>query len=414
MILKCAKGDPETEVRATALGLLRDDPRLREELREKAIDTNWLQEIYPHADSIIKILSKDEASWPVFRAHVDTAVGDDNDDLLALSISALEHDTSMRSRIRGLLRHDSLNVQIAAIGALRRDRASREHFLSLLGSSDKNLRKAAADVLRDVHEAQSHYTTLIGDRELEIRRIAIGVLRKSRDPESLEILLRRVPIEKNDRLRDQLLSAVAGAPGGIEILQARLQKDLNSHVRKTAAAALGRKPSEPMQPLVEVPSVRLVMSQLRGEPMACDALTRLSAFLGNPTPLDLDVGSELGDAALAWLCLRLAWASKGGQIEDGRPFGEVMPTVERLDGPGQVTVIHVAMDASDLPRERLLRPTHNLVEAWRVAQHLRFADPPSLILACADAGPEHLSPPAMEPASLCWGPTFFGCRLPDR
>jgi hypothetical protein len=72
------------------------------------------------------------------------------------------------------------------------------------------------------------------------------------------------------------------------------------------------------------------------------------------------------------------------------------------------------MASDDLPRERFLYPLHNLIEAWRVARHLRADDAPSIFLACADVDFSDLQAvlPALEPGQLVTGPTFFGFRIP--
>jgi hypothetical protein len=87
---------------------------------------------------------------------------------------------------------------------------------------------------------------------------------------------------------------------------------------------------------------------------------------------------------------------------------------DRLFRPGAQILIRVSMDSKDLPRERFLFPLHNLIEAWRVARHLRAEDPPSIFLACADVDFSDLEAalPNLEPGRLVAGPMFFGFRIP--
>jgi hypothetical protein len=71
----------------------------------------------------------------------------------------------------------------------------------------------------------------------------------------------------------------------------------------------------------------------------------------------------------------------------------------------------VAMDTFSLPRERFLRPNHNLMGVWEIARHLVALDPPMVVLACADVAFAHIQPPRLEPGEVRFGPTFFGFRV---
>ena len=190
-------------------------------------------------------------------------------------------------------------------------------------------------------------------------------------------------------------------------------------MRTAAARALGAKITKPAVALAVVPSVARVLALLHEttatSPTDGALRERLDAFVREPSPHDLAADIQFGELALAWLCARLAWASESedGALSAGRVFGEVEQRVERLSAEGQALVIRVSMDASELPRERFLRPNHNLIEAWRVAQHLRASKPPSVILACADVDFEHVVPPPLAPGEMLCGPTFFGFRLHD-
>lgn len=79
-------------------------------------------------------------------------------------------------------------------------------------------------------------------------------------------------------------------------------------------------------------------------------------------------------------------------------------------------MIRAGMDHTDLVVERALLPVHNVIEAWRVAQHLFTDRDIQIWLACADVPFEDLHPPPPEEWSCGnWhaGPTYFGFRLPQ-
>ena len=140
---------------------------------------------------------------------------------------------------------------------------------------------------------------------------------------------------------------------------------------------------------------------------------RIEAYVRSPRPQNLDRDHDFAEAVLGYLCARLSWASKDGSFGNGRVLGEIEKQVGLLREMREPLVIRVAMDSSQLPRERFLHPAHNLIEAWRVAAHLSAATPPAFFLACADVAFEHLQPPDLKPGEVCWGPGFYGFRLKE-
>ena len=89
---------------------------------------------------------------------------------------------------------------------------------------------------------------------------------------------------------------------------------------------------------------------------------------------------------------------------------------ELRDLPGTLVggshVVRLRLSAEDLPKERLLHPLHNLMEAWQLAGRLRSAAPTSVWLACADVDFDDLVPPSLAAGTVHWGPTFWGFVLP--
>lgn len=207
-----------------------------------------------------------------------------------------------------------------------------------------------------------------------------------------------------------MLGSLAEEPSALTELHNRLHCDPNSGVRRAAARALGAKGRRPNFAMERLSSIARVVALIRAEAAYDVDFERVRVWLEQPLALDLDAEPDFGELVLAWVCVRLAWASADGGTTSGRVFGEVERPVDRLVDD-RVLVIRVAMDVSELPRERELRPTFNLVEAWKVAQHLHSSARPTVVLACADVGFEHLAPPPLEPGETLWGPTFFGFRL---
>jgi hypothetical protein len=215
--------------------------------------------------------------------------------------------------------------------------------------------------------------------------------------------------EEDEDLRFRIIEALRGDPGSVEPLRDRLHNDYKRAVRKAAANALGFGDLSPAYAVSELPSVARIRGVLAG--VVAPELTALHAFLKCPRRLDLDAEPGLGEEVLAWSCARLTWAYELERDEDGQVLGEVAGSVERFTRSGGVILIRVAMDTFSLPRERFLRPNHNLMEVWEIARHLVALDPPTVVLACADVSYAHLQPPPLEPGEVRFGPTFFGFRV---
>ncbi|WP_437601207.1 HEAT repeat domain-containing protein [Sorangium sp. So ce590] len=401
--------DQNNDVCNAALSIFKHDNEVRRMLRDRARDVRWLRSLsLPSGNNrqVRRILASDPEAHPILASYLES----EDEHLLSLVVRALADYPPARLRTFELLDHPDGNVRHAAFMSLGRDEAARTRLLSALSSEDKYERHAAATALSNVPEVRSRFIALLDDEERGTRETAIDVLKSDRDPSIRRALRERVDSEPEEKLRLALLEAIAGDADAFGLLRQRLYNDPDSTVRKAAARALGSSGSLQAVALESFSSIADALAVVEGRdapPMAA----RLRSWVKTPSSLDIDLDPELGELALAWVCVRLAWASEDGSLAAGRVFGEVAQPMERLWAPGQPVLIRIAMDVSELPRERFLRPNHNLIEAWRRAQYLRAANPPSVFLACADTGFEHLTPPEIQPGETHWGPTFFGFRL---
>ena len=405
--------DKDSQVRDTTLGLLRHDAEVRRTLRERARKVGWLREAsFDFSDRIFDILASDPEAHPILRTHLAL----DDADVLKAVAPTLADDKLAYPRLRALLDHPDDGVKHVALRALGKDEVALPRILAALSSSDKYIRENAAKGLRDLPEARAHFLSLLRDPEKSIRQIALQVLKAERKPAVKQALRDRLTEEPDERLRFHVVKALADDAEAIGLLRDRLHHDPDSAVRIAAAEALSTKATYPAVALETLPSITRILALLPATAATTNEsalLARLRTFVEEPVQIDIDADPDLGELAIAWACVRLTWASEDGSLSTGRVFGEVEKDVERISKPGQALVVRVAMDVSELPRERFLSANHNLIEAWRVVQHLRASNPPSVFLACANVDFEHLVPPPLAPGEVLFGPVFFGFRLPD-
>jgi HEAT repeat protein len=419
--------DESRYVREQALRLLRHDRRVREELRERARSKEWLTIAWRsfHRGRVLNILKSDPEAHPILASYLSI----DDKDVLAFVASTLGEYPQARPRLVELLDHPSVAVQSAAMRALGAYEPTRVKIVAALApdppftrgpdtdmrevihrsSALRTLRRAAADALKDVPEHRTEFRALLDNEDKEVRETAMHSVSADRSSEALRLLRERLGAEEDENLRFQIIEALRADPGSVEPLRDRLHNDYKRAVRKAAAQALGLGDLSPAYAVRELPPVARIRAILAG--VAAPELGALHAFLKSPRYLDLDAEPDLGEAVLAWSCARLTWAYEIEREEDGQVLGEVAGLVERLTCQGGVLLIRVAMDTLSLPRERFLRPNHNLMEVWEIARHLVALDPPTVVLACADVSFEHLQPPRLEPGEVRFGPTFFGFRV---
>ncbi len=405
-------------VSRVAASVLRRTPEAKRRLRavlEKHIgDTRRLHNVFSW-EYVVQSLADDPDAHPIF---LKMSYANDNN-VVAVVVPALANYPVARPRLREILGNEDAvsNERAAAVAALAGDSESRATILSLLKDedADEHVRAAAIGALASDTEARPSIRELLSHpRDKEIRRAASYVL--AQDPSARSLLFSHLREEAEDDIRTSIIVALAEDPQVVPMLHERL-RDPSSSARVAAARALRVRPTPAGLPLQDIPSLRLALHLAGNDPAPTTPLPslslrdRLEAFVNAPRPLRLDADPAFAEALLGWLCARLCWAADGGAFRDGRVFGEVeheVPSLLALDEP---LVIRVAMDSSELPRERFLHPAHNLIEAWHVATHLSAAKPPAIFLACADVAFEHLTAPDVPPGEVCWGPGFFGFRL---
>jgi len=221
-------------------------------------------------------------------------------------------------------------------------------------------------------------------------------------------------------VREAVVEAMAVLPEARPQLIERLGDD-DPFVRQAASEALN--PAAPALPLAALPQALQCLPAV-GVAAASSVPTtsaglllcgRLAAFVASPAAFDLDADPDFTEVVLGWLCLRLCWASPMATMDPAnacRIFGELRAYPSSLLRQ-DTSIIRLAMDSSLLPAERLIHPLANTCDAWRVGQHLHSQTPPGILLVCADVDFDDLpAPPALEPGQACWGPLYFGFRLP--
>ncbi|AUX39850.1 uncharacterized protein SOCE26_012450 [Sorangium cellulosum] len=430
-LVRACVDDESEHVREQVLRLLRHDHRVRQELRERARSVEWLKTLARaslspfHRNSIPRVLASDPEAHPILASYL--ATGDES--ILTFVAPLLREYPDARPRLVELLDHPSVSVRCAAIQGLGAYEPVRMKIAAALAPDPpvaytldtdmrtaieesnglRALRRAAADALKDVPELRIEFRALLDNEDKGVREAAIHAVSGDRSPEALRLLRDRLPAEQEENLRFLIIEALRADPGSVESMRERLHNDYDRAVRKAAANALTLGDLLPVHAVRELPPVARVRGVLAG--VAVPELGALDAFLKSPRRLDLDAEPELGEDVLAWSCARLGWSYEIAREKDGQILGELASPVPRLTGPGGVILIRVAMDSFSLPRERFLRPNHNLLEVWEIARHLVASDPPTVVLACADVSYAHLQPPRLEPGEVRFGPTLFGFRV---
>jgi hypothetical protein len=272
-------------------------------------------------------------------------------------------------------------VRAAAAQALGGDAEARPQLLELLRDEASSVRAAAAQALGGDAEARPQLLELLRDEASDVRAAAAEALRGDAEakPQLLELLLH----EDSQFIRDLVVKVL-------------------------------RKGKEPGENHFNLPPSRKLLSNLLTSALGPSSLTeRIAAWVKAPRLLQLSEEEGFSVALLSWLCVRLLHASPDGSLSRGRLYGEFKPAPPLLIEPGARILMRVSMDASKLSRERFFYPTHNLLEAWRVARHLRAENPPSFFLVCAELSFEDIEAilPELKPGELRLGPTVFGFRL---
>lgn len=421
LVRACVHSD-SSEVQEQALRVLRHDRFVRGDLREKARDVEWLRSTFRATRGIVlNVLRDDPEAHPILASHL--AIEDEH--FLSLIVPALRGYRHGIPALLKLLDHPSSEVQGAAMEALGDYEPARARLVAALepdASSEREpdadwlevarRRRGAANALKNVPELRGKFRELLTNTDKKVREAAIHAVSSDRSPEARRLLRERLHTEEDEDLRFQIISGLRDDPEAVAVLRERLHNDYHRAVRKAAAAALGLGDLSPAYPLRESPSIACILDSLTGAPNP--ALDRLRSFVRAPHRFDLDADLEFAEDLLAWLCARLCWAYEIDRERDGQVLGELANHVGSFNGSEDPILIRVAMDTFVLPRERFLRPNHNLMEVWEVARHLVSVTPPTVVLACADVAFAHVQPPLLEPGEVRFGPTFFGFRIHRR
>lgn len=396
--------DEDGQVQRLALTMLAGDGEARRRVRDRARDGSWLRMLsYCSGHPLQDMLANDPEARPILREHLRG----ENRELQRIAAPLLSQDTEAWPDIRALLRDD--NMFAAAIGGLGRDPLARSELVGALRSDNSHIRRTAATALQDVPEVRDEFISLLNDSDDGVRGIAIRTLGTNPSEVARRALVGRLAVETKDELRHSILVAVQSDPNAVEILRTHLSGDYSRDVRMESATMLSPTPARWAVPVESIPAIYAACRVARESVPDSSLLRRLRDFIAAPSTCDIEGDPVFGEAVLGWCFARMVWASRDGTMGEGGVFGEVEHAVESLAASD--TLVRVAMDASECPVQRWLRPTHNLIEAWRVAKNLTSSRPPSLVLACADVQFEHLQVPPLVPGEVSWGPTFFGFRL---
>ncbi len=458
-LLRAHLCDPVANARCAATRALANDPESRPLLRERLDDAD------PNVRTeAVRALANDLESRALLREHIaDIAPA-----VRAAAVLALATDPLARGLLREKLVDDDNDVRAAAVYALGSDPEARTLLREALEDAAPTVRVAAVRMLAGDPGSRALLRERLIDRAGTVRAAAVYAVMS--DPESWVLLRER--LEDDDDLgpsgrrtgeviRAAAVTALAKDPGARPLLLERLA-DPAPTVRAAAVYALAR--DEASRPLVRTglvdkasgvraaaahalcttrpaargvalasleedarwsPAFRAARQFLPGgtPPDSLDA--RLLAFLGAgssqagatsvpgaSSTIDSSADPAFAEAILAFLLVRLGWAAEGGRLgPNGRVLGELRGLPDTL--AGESIVVRLRLSAEDLPKERLLHPLHNLMEAWQVGARLRCASPTSVWLACADVDFADLVPPSLPPGSVHWGPTFWGFALPS-
>ncbi|CAN99038.1 MULTISPECIES: HEAT repeat domain-containing protein [Sorangium] len=403
----------------TLMSVLKGEPKLKRVARER-LDRAliWRSMLWPQlARGYVQLLADDPESAPL----LSELFHDEVHAVAAAVAPAMVGNPEAKPRLFELLRSEDAAARKAAVEALSTDVDAVQTLRQILqNDDDHNVRAAAAEALATDAGSRVALRELLSDRDKKVRTAAFHAL--ANDREEHPRLWVRLAQEEEDELRAEIAAFLAAEPASSPEARAQMRSCLTdpfSGVRTAASKALSPLPASPGVPLAKVPSLRLALhlhGLHRGRLCAEDyALqSRLDEFVRRKESFVLESDPELAEAVLGWLCVRLGWASPDGSLDrGGRLFGEVREAPASLLAPAPPLLIRVAMDSSELPMERWLHPTHNVIEAWHVAKKLRARTAaPAIILACADVDFSDLVPQDLLPGQVSWGPAFFGFRIP--
>jgi hypothetical protein len=398
---------PNSQVVTTLMHVLRRDDDLRMRARELLKDSQWLRHFWMHATNVLHMYFQDDVvAKQIALDRVSTTDASGHDSLILLPL--LRGYPPAQETLRKFAGDSDVNVSSAARGALVDDPSVHEELLTELESENSVDRRAAAEILEDVDDVQDRLAARIGDSDKNVRRIAYGALRRLARPVPDVKRVLNEELESSNRLA--AVESLLRQPDDESrmLLRSCVASDYASEVRERAASGLRR--GESALPLRGVHGVREALSA------AGEDGHSLKRFLTEPRKLSEKDDEALFRLVVAWTAAKLvATLPEPAPMPEARlfmdPWERLLGESESKDPASATWQLRLAMDASDLPRNRNVWPAANATMAWRVASHLLAKQPRSVVLACADLAYADLAYPPLEPGQVCIGPTFFGFRL---
>jgi hypothetical protein len=304
------------------------------------------------------------------------------------------------------------NVRLAAWSGLVDDAQERSELIQRVVNDASNLggrteRRGVAEILEgsDHDDAKVALSALIDDPDTEIRRCAYRARRRLRKP--IESFYERWERERDEINRQLLVDAHlrhSESRSAPELGHKVVSRDMSEHVRAIVLSSMPR--ADPGTPLRD---------KLKDQHPQPD--DELLAFLKAPQLLHPSRDAALFDRTIRWITAKLVStlpaldSTPAPALHVDSPcviLGELVPGEELS---AEVVRLRLAMDVSELPRNRDIWPAANVFHAWRVASHLQSDRPRTFLLACADLAFVELDYPMLSPGEIVLGPLYFGFRL---
>lgn len=388
--------------------VLRDDKELREHARDLLRDRAWVSNFFRSTVLAEYFGDDDTAKRQLFQSLTE---GNPvlNDAELARILG--RYSPARDWMVAQALQFEDMNSARAARKACAYEPRVKEVIVAVLntepGLSSQEL-EVTADAVRDVRWAWPLLARHQSHTKKSIRHIAItAALRLNTVPDVLKVpptraddLQRR---EREPELRTLLVDQIDSITLEPQVRHAWLTSVATGDYEWTVRMAAVEKLAHPAE----------LQRSLRCEPFE------------SPPDRPRTAGHEVREAddlasfrwTVEWLKRKLVSSLSEaedlhmarGYVDPGeRIFGEILPS--RKEG---VTLLRLAKDTSELPRDRRIWPAMNLILAWEKACHLVASTPTTLLVACADLHSDLLweTVPHLEPGEVQLGPVFFGFRL---
>jgi hypothetical protein len=391
-------------VRCTLLNVLRDDPELRTDARRLLAESVWVSDFsFTGEGSFLRYFADDDEAKAILVKALQEGL---MRRCVDVAIPLLRGYAPAAVLLRAYMADSDQNISFAAKAALVDEPDVRAAFVTSLASAETSESRQAAHALQDTESAWGLLSLLTTDDDTSVRRIAYDALARldQLEPNAPAMLAE----ECDSRLRSLLVQGMdSSRPETRVVLRQCVSGDFSAEVRTQAASRLPR--AEARLALRADPTVRGAVDAgtIAGE--------ALGVFLVEPRLLVRREEGKLYADVIAWLCAKLvstlpdeATPLSARHFADGAAlFGE------REEGSLAEPCIRLrlAMDSSELPRNRNIWPAANTLMAWDIARHLLTEQPQTVLVACADVHFGDLVFPELLPGEVRMGPTFFGFRI---